>query len=136
MTQETIKNCFKHAFFDDPKTAPEIDFTEEWNKLKQITTISYMTFNDYLNIDAHALPYKQMNEEEIVELVKSKEQNDITSDCDDYENELSTNVPSSSEAFAHFQSLQIYFAHNSNANEALTILNNELVNQQFLKLKQ
>ena len=70
VTQETIKNCFKHAFFDDPKTAPEIDFTEEWNKLKQITTISYMTFNDYLNIDAHALPYKQMNEDEIVELVK------------------------------------------------------------------
>ena len=32
--QETIKNCFKHAFFDHPKTAPEIDFTEEWNKVK------------------------------------------------------------------------------------------------------
>ena len=94
-----------------------------------------MTFNDYLNIDAYALPYKQMNEDEIVDLVKSKEQNDTTSDCDDYENELLTNVSSSSEAFAHLQSLQIYFAHNSNANEALTILN-ELVNQQFLKLKQ
>ena len=32
VTQETIKNCFKHAFFDDLKTAPETDLTEEWNK--------------------------------------------------------------------------------------------------------
>lgn len=66
-------------------------------------------------------------------LVKLKEQNDVTSDCDDDdESELSIKVLSSSEAFAHLQSLQIYFAHNSNANEALKILNNELVNQQFL----
>lgn len=52
VTQNTIRNCFKKAFFEEADLIIEStsNFNEEWNKLKSLTSIKYKSFEEYFNI--------------------------------------------------------------------------------------
>lgn len=78
-----------------------------------------------------------MTDQDIIESVKqiyNEVPQEVIESSDEDDNTITK--PSSYQAFLNIQSLQLYFASNSKANEALAVLNKELVNCQFLKLRQ
>jgi len=80
VTQNTIKNCFRKALFNFDKTSESITTIEVsseenvdiWNRLKELTSIPYKTFEDYINCDDIEYIDEILSEEEIIQEIYAK----------------------------------------------------------------
>lgn len=142
VVNETILNCFKKAFFQN-RTSEEIEHEieydyEDWNKLKQLTSVKYKSLSDFIAIHQDALiNCDGLSDDQIIIRVKDDCKEVIEEEEYIDEEFQINNKPSSSEAFKYIQTLQNYFGlNNPETNHSLMVLQKALNEEQFKKLKQ
>lgn len=125
VTQQTIRNCFRKAGFNNEKTNVEVAteelnldiglsvVTERWREVA--TDVSY---NTYVDVDSEVAVCGELTEEEIVQQVTQK--HDLSDD--EYEGEDGVTeepVPTSSEALKMVGNLRRFIEYQANVSDDL-----------------
>jgi hypothetical protein len=147
ISNQTIINCFRKAFFNFSSITTQIEISSEendshfWQNLKNLTDIEFESFDSFVRIDDKEVVEFQndLNDDQIVELIKSQKfEETIEISDEEYEESEEPTIISRAKALDSIYNLQKYFGQidDYSFTDSLNQIKDKIIENSFKSLKQ